>query len=37
MNITARSAITILGEVLAVASIFALPFAVSFFAYGFGG
>ena len=26
----------IIGEVLAVASIFAIPFAVAFFAYGFG-
>jgi hypothetical protein len=32
-----RSAITILGEVLAVASIFAIPFVVSYAALGFGG
>lgn len=29
-------ALHILGEVLAVAMIFAIPFAVCFFAYGFG-
>ena len=29
-------ALHIIGEVLAVASIFAIPFAVAFFAYGFG-
>lgn len=37
MPTTVRSALVILGEVLAVASIFAIPFFVSFFAYGFGG